>query len=292
MKQTIYVDVLLGINLFINYFTLIGTSRFLYIKYKRIRIFLASLLGAFYSLYIFLPKMNLAVSILIKLFMVTTIIFAAFGTESKRLQIKAALSFWGMNVAFSGIMFALWCAFAPRGLIINNSVVYFNMSPLLLLISTVIAYTIIEFGSRVLEKKAIKEILCRVGIEIGGKRVVVEGKVDTGNSLREPFSNLPVVVVPKGKILDVVPKDMWDFLSSTDISSFNFKTSTNLRKKLRMVPFRTVSGDGVLPAFKPDNIQIERGKDKVMNKEAYVAVCKDGMIGGEISALISPELVD
>ncbi len=291
MKQTIYVDILLGVNLFINYFTLLGTSRFLYIKYKRIRIFLGSLLGSFYSLYIFFPKLNFAVSLIIKLLMVVTIIIVAFGTESKKVQIKAMLSFWGINVAFSGIMFALWCLYSPKGLVINNSVVYFNISPLVLLTSTVIAYAILDLGSRVIEKKAIKDILCKVGIEFGGKKVVVEGKVDTCNSLREPFSNLPVIVVRKDKILNAIPKEISDVLDFNDTVCLDGDLTEKWRKNFRMVPFRTVSGDGVLPAFKPDNIEIERGKNKYF-KNAYVAICKDNAIGGDVSALVSPELVD
>lgn len=291
MKHTIYVDVLLGINLFINYFTLLATARFLYIKYKRVRIFMGSLLGAIYSLYIFFPKTNFWLSVLIKLCMVVSIILTCFDTKSTKLCVKAILTFWGINVAFSGVMFALWCLYSPKGLIINNNVVYYNMSPVVLLVSTVIAYTILELGSRILEKRTIKEILCRVGIEVEGKTVTVEGKIDTCNSLREPFSNLPVIVVRGDKVRSIVPKDISDILGSTDVSMISYSLTDRWRKKLRMVPFRTVSGDGLLPAFRPDSIVIERGRDR-LKKNAYIAICKDDVIDEKVSALVSAELID
>ena len=46
MKQVIYVDVLVAINLFVNYFLLLATAKFFSLSVKRYRILLASALGA------------------------------------------------------------------------------------------------------------------------------------------------------------------------------------------------------------------------------------------------------
>ena len=50
MKMTIYVDVVLFENLIMNYIILFTTSQILKIEQKHIRIILASLLGAIYSI--------------------------------------------------------------------------------------------------------------------------------------------------------------------------------------------------------------------------------------------------
>ncbi len=290
MKQVIYADVLMGVNLFINYFTLLGTARCLYIKYKRLRIFLGALLGAFYSLYIFFPKINLLLSLLIKILMVITIIWVAFGDENRRLRIKSGIYFYGINLIFCGIMFALWILFSPSGLIINNSIVYFNVSPVILLASTVVSYALIQLFSRLIDKRNIKDVICKVKVEVLGKNTIFDGKIDTGNTLREPFSNLPVIVVKENELNGIIPQEVTNFLHE-DNDNKDYRVSDIWKKKLRMVPFKTVSGEGILPAFKPDNLEIE-GSNKKVKKDAYIAVCKEETFKEEFAALVSSDLID
>ena len=84
MKQVIYIDVLIIVNLFVNYFILLTTSKFLNLKLKLSRLILGEILGAIYSLYIFIPEPNLFISILIKLFM--SIIMVAVSFEFRTIQ--------------------------------------------------------------------------------------------------------------------------------------------------------------------------------------------------------------
>ena len=49
VKQTIYIDVLIATNIFINYFLLLAVAKFLHSNAKRWRLVLASVLGAAYS---------------------------------------------------------------------------------------------------------------------------------------------------------------------------------------------------------------------------------------------------
>ena len=153
MKQVIYVDVLIIVNLFVNYFLLLTTSKFLNLKLKLSRFILGEILGSIYSLYIFIPEPNLFVSVLVKLFMSITMVAAAFEFNKIKQFLKIIVCFYAVNFAFSGTMFTLWCFLKPNGMIINNDIVYFNISPLTLIISTVVYYIIIEIINRVIEKK-------------------------------------------------------------------------------------------------------------------------------------------
>ena len=64
MKQTIYIDVLISINLFINYFLLLSVAKILTLKPERKRIILSSFIGSLYSLVILLPSINIVLSLL------------------------------------------------------------------------------------------------------------------------------------------------------------------------------------------------------------------------------------
>ena len=283
MKQVIYIDVLIIVNLFVNYFILLTTSKFLNLKLKLSRLILGEILGAIYSLYIFIPEPNLFISILIKLFM--SIIMVAVSFEFRTIQqfLKIIVCFYAVNFAFSGIMFALWCAFKPNGMIINNDIVYFNISPITLIASTVISYIIIEIINRVIEKKQLKSSKYEIGIKFKDKYIVLNAKIDTGNLLKEPFSNLPVIVVKKSEINLLIPEfNIFEKIENIE----NHKEIQNL--KIRMIPFKTVSGTGILPAFKPEYVVLKGN----LKKQAYVAVCSDEYFSEGISCLVNPEILD
>ncbi len=286
MKQVIYIDILIAVNLFINYFLLAATAKFLCLKWKTWRLIFGEVLGAVYSLYILIPEFNLLLSIVIKFFMSFTIIWATFGAKNIKIFIKTLLCFYSVNFAFSGIMFAAWCIFRPNGMAINNGVVYFNISPVMLISSTLVSYILIEFINRIVGKKENKSRWCDVNIKFGDKSAVLKAKVDTGNSLREPFSDLPVIVVRKSSAAEILPDDM--FINMTDKSKTNINILQNIKYKIRMIPFKTVSGDGLFPAFKPSGISIAGGPEK----KAYVAVCPNQTLPEETCALINPDLMD
>lgn len=280
MKQVIYIDVLIIVNLFVNYFILLTTSKFLNLKLKLSRLILGEILGAIYSLYIFIPEPNIFISILIKLFM--SIIMVAVSFEFRKIKqfLKIIVCFYAVNFAFSGIMFTLWCVFKPSGMIMNNDIVYFNISPLTLIISTVVSYIIIEIINRVIEKKQLKSSKYEIGIKFKDKYIVLNAKIDTGNLLKEPFSNLPVIVVKKSEINLLIP----------EFNIFESIENQNEIKKLkiRMIPFKTVSGTGILPAFKPEYVVLKGN----LKKQAYIAVCSDEYFLEDISCLANPEILD
>ncbi len=287
MKQVIYLDILIAVNLFVNYFLLLSTAKFLCLKWKPGRLILGEFLGAVYSLYIFVPIHNIFFSLVIKLLMSFTIIWATFGIKNIGLFFKTLACFYSINFAFSGIMMALWNIYRPNGMEFNNGVIYFNISPLILIIFTLISYIIIEFINRITEKKKIKNTWCKVKVNYKNNHILINAKVDTGNLLKEPFSNLPVMVVKKSAISDFLPKNMITNLDNLLIGKFD--TSFNQDFKSRIVPFKTISGDGVLPAFKPDFINLNNSE---YQKEIYIAICKDDMLPKSISALINPEILD
>ena len=101
MKQVIYIDVLICVNLVINYFLILATSKFLYLKLKRLRLILGEVLGAVYSLYILLPDYSVFVSLIIRLFMAVTIMGAVFGFKNFKILAKSVAYFFVVSFLFS-----------------------------------------------------------------------------------------------------------------------------------------------------------------------------------------------
>lgn len=286
MKQTIYIDILIAVNLFINYILLLLTAKFLSLKWKSIRLVFGEILSGIYSLYILFPETNLFLSILVKLIMSITIVWCVFGFKSLKSFIKITLCFYAINFLFSGMMLGLWILFRPSSMEMNNGVVYFNISPLVLIASTIVSYFIIEIFYRIIGKNHIKNSFYEIKINIEDSPVKLRAKVDTGNILREPFSNLPVIIVRKSTAEKIIPPKLLGLLDNYYQNTNNI-SSYEVKYPIRMVPFKTVAGSGVFPAFKPKNIINPEG----ILKKAYIAICPDGTLSEEIGALINPELI-
>lgn len=287
MKQTIYIDVLIAVNLFTNYFILLATAKFLHLKVNRLKVISGATIGAIFSLYILFPEVNILISLIIKLFISAGIVWITFCSPRSNFYLKTILCFYSINFGFSGIMLATWFAIRPNGMLVKNGVVYFNISPVILILSTMISYFIIEIISKTVGKRENRDDFCELEVAILGKSFFLKAKMDTGNSLKEPFSSLPVVVVCKRFLKGVVPDEYMEILdfSEQNFNSFDFKSK--FQKRLRLIPFSSISGKGILPAFKPDYIML---KGSNIKKEAYIAVCPDSLLENNLEGLAGPEI--
>ena len=91
LERIIYLDILLALNLFVNYFILLSVAKFLYLKIKRLKLILGALVGAVFSLYIFLPEQSLVFSLFIKILMAIIIIGSSFGFKNPKFLKKSII---------------------------------------------------------------------------------------------------------------------------------------------------------------------------------------------------------
>lgn len=269
MGQTVYVDVLIGLNLIINYFLLLAVARILTLSFRRPRLLGGAAVGAACSLMILLPELNPVLSLLARLALSACIVLAAFRWGGLKQFFRETAAFYLVSFAFAGFMLILWYFFSPQGMILKNNVVYFDVSPLTLIFFTVLCYLVVMLISRVTGRRAPKELYCRIRIDCSGRSCCCSAKVDTGNSLREPFSNYPVAVVYGPRVAAVAPPS----------ESLN----------MRLVPFSAVSGEGLLKAFRPDKLTVTCGGRTAEVRNVYIAVAKDRL--GECDALLNPDLL-
>ena len=265
MEQTIYIDVLLSINLFINYFLLLSVKCFFHLRTSRLRLILGAIVGAGSSLIILLPKINEFLLLVIALIISALIIFASFFPVDKIAFIKAAIAFYFFNFSYAGIMLFIWYFISPQLVMIKNNIVYFKVSPLLLCLLTVITYFTVNLINKVMGKREADELFCKAQIVLAEKEFEVYCKIDTGNSLKEPFSQNPVVVI-------------------------YFPAINILNLPYRIIPYRDISGGGILKAYSVDRIKIRIKDTEIENKNCYVAFT-DNSFGSGFNALINPEII-
>ncbi len=288
MRQVIYIDVLLCVNLLINYVILILEAKLLNLRIKRKRLILSALMGSFYSIFIFFDQINLLISLFIKLLMSITIILIAYGFINTRSFVKSIVTFYFINFIFGGIIFCIWYFISPKGIFIKNGIVYFDISPTFLILSTVVIYFSIKIYQYFLGESDLHNSFCDLEILNKGGTVKLFAKVDTGNSLKEPFSNKSVIVAEYESLKDILPLEVKNYIQDNveDWTAKGKKTSL-----LRVIPYSTVSGEGLLPAFIPEKVTIKY-KNKTYIKESFLAISKRNLFLGDYKALVPPDLID
>ena len=138
MVLIVYVDVLIFVNTLVDYFLLLATAKLSSAKQKTWRTVLAAVLGGFSSLYIFLPYVGAAADCILKAGTAFAVAWVCFGYKNAKQFLKNAVILFGVTCAYGGVMYAVWSIFRPYGMVINNSVVYFHISPVVLTLCTVL----------------------------------------------------------------------------------------------------------------------------------------------------------
>lgn len=291
MKQRVYIDVLIILNIFVNYFLLLETSFLSNEKTKRIRLLLASILGGIYSLIILLPQMNVPISLLIKVVFSVSIIVAGFKIKNIKHFLRLFAIFFAVNFIYAGLMLAIWIIFKPNGMQFNNGAIYFDINALMLTVMTILCYLIVTLISKVSKRKAPEDKIVELSIKFENKLVTGKSLIDTGNSLCDTFSGAPVVVAEYNLIKNIIPKEIDGYITK-ESDSFEFELYENYKSKTRLIPFSSIGGQGLLKAFRADEVKIKTDSKEIIAKKIYIAVKDSNLSNGEYSAILNPELLN
>lgn len=296
----IYIDVLLALNLFIDFLLLSSVTRILRIPKRRIRLVLGALVGSICSCLIFLPDMPALLFLLIKLISAGLIIRIAFAWHSTMLYIKQLAAFIVSSSLFAGLASAIYFFTAPKGLYVVNGIVYYDVSPLTLTALTIISYFVLSIYDRITHREMAPGHQYSVTITTEKGTVRLNALYDTGHHAIDVFSGSPVIVTRLGTIEPYLTDDLICSIESVlsytcrnNTPAFgDIKSDSAVGVKLRLVPFRTVKGTGLLPAFSPQKITLNTPAGLSTDiTGVYVAVCR--VLGrGEYDAIIGPDLLN
>lgn len=277
----IYVDVLIILNIYVNYFLIKSTARITHTNLKTYRCIISSVVGSAFSLMILLPEIDIIANIIIKLFAAVLIVSLAFGIKDKRKLMKLILCFYGINFVFAGIMLAIYMIFKPSFMGYNNTSIYIDFSLLTLVICTIIAYAAICLIRLIMDGGKADGGKYTVIIKFKNKIISIDGLMDTGNSLIDSFSGKPVIICSEKDISKLFNEEM-----SFDINN-PIGIGTEMPKGFRLIPFSTISESGIIPIFKPDEVIIkEENTNRMRNVDALI-----GVNSKETDAIFNPKLL-
>lgn len=270
--MVIYADVLLIINLYINYFLVRGASVVLRKKPDTLRCLAAAATGAMGSLIILAPELPFWAVALIKIAVGTAVVIVAFGLQKRIEFVMDLLCFLIISFIFAGLMFALWWFAAPFDMVLKNGSAYFNIPLIWLAVLTMAAYGITLVIRRISLRNSGRRGILPVKIRLGSKVCELSGLADTGCRLRDVFSGTPVMVCSAKAIAEILPQNVAQYLAGNEVEA------------IRLVPCRTVCAEGLIPVFGADEIYIGGKKADIL-----VGVSAENL--GEYGCVFNPEMI-
>ena len=279
--RVIYLDVLFITNLYTSYFLLAGCAAFLHTKVSRFRLIWGSGAGGLASLFILLPELNFFLSLFIKLTISIVLVLITFGKADKKTFIKYFITFFSMNIIYAGLMLIICCLCAPLGMVNNNGFTYINISLGVIFFSTTVSYTFLRIVRYYFDRKGIFEEKYDLCIKKNGIAINLTGYADSGNTLCDFFTGLPVIICDQQKITSFF---------SYDISHLKKFDDSEKMKEFRLIPYTTISESGMVYAFHADQILISNSTHK-KSIDALVGFVPESTEKKEYEAVFNPRIL-
>lgn len=232
-NMKLYLDVIFFLNFGFDFLLLSTVSIVLKRNVKFIKIILGGVIGGL-SIFILFFKINSVQLFLLKFIISLIMVIVTFSYKNFQYTIKNIEYLYMVSIVLGGFLYLINNEFSYKndGLVFYHNGLSINFIVLIIL-SPFILYTYIKQLKR---NKNYYQYCYKVKICIDGKEYNLNGFLDTGNKLVDPYFKKPIIVLNKGVI----------------------ETKANCI----LVPINTVNKTDFISCFKADKIEVE---NKVVN---------------------------
>lgn len=295
--MTIYIDVVLIENLIMNYIILLATGIILRQKIKHLRLILGSLVGAIYSVIAYISILEIYSSIILKIILSVIIVYISFYPQTVKQLWRHIVIFYLTSFLFGGTAFALMYIIKPQDILMKNGL-FLGTYPLkTIILGTIIAFILIIVAFKIVKSKiSKKDMICDIEIVINNKKIESKAMIDTGNLLKEPITNTPVVVVEHTLLYDCIPKvilNSLDKILGGDFKDIPEEIQLEYISKLKIIPFSSLGKqNGMLLGIKADYLKVIQEDKEVETRDIIIGIYNKSLTKkGEYRCLIGIDLL-
>lgn len=295
--MTIYIDVVFIENLIMNYIILFATGIIIKIKIKHMRLILASVLGAIYSIVAYMSILEIYSNIILKIILSIIIVYIAFNPQNVKNMWKDIVIFYMTSFVFGGAAFALIYIIKPQDILMKNGL-FLGTYPLkTIILGAIIAFIIIVTSFKIVKSRITKkDVFCTIKAKLNQQEIETKAMIDTGNLLKEPISNTPVIVVEHTLLYNCMPKEILNNLENIlggDFENIPEEIKNKYISKLKVIPFSSLGKqNGMLIGIKPEYVIIKNEDNENKIDNVIIGIYNKSLTKkGEYRALIGIELL-
>lgn len=295
--MTIYIDIVIIENLIMNYIILCATAIISKTEIKQIRIILASLIGATYVIMSYVVNVQIYSNIILKIILSIVMVYISYKPVKIKKLGKQILMFYLTSFVFGGVSLALIYFIKPQEVIIKNGQFIGKYVLKTVFLGGIVGFIITVATINIIKnKKGKKDVFYTVKIHLQGKIIETVAMLDTGNLLKEPITNRPVIILEHTLLYEIIPKQILNNLENIlagDFSKIPEEIRDEYISKLKVIPFKSLGKEnGMLIGIKCEKVIIENDEEiKEVNSPIIGIYNKSLTKRGEYRALFGMDIV-
>lgn len=297
IKIVIYLDIIFLENLIMNVIIIYSTGILIKIKPKFIRTIISSGVGSIYSILLYITELEIYTSIISKIILSIIMVYIAYNPKSVAKMWKQVLIFYMTSFIFGGVSLYLIYFLKPKDILIKNGVFVGEYMLKVIFLGGIFGFIIVKLSTKIIKTKfTSKDMHCKIKIKLNDKEIETKAILDTGNLVKEPITNTPVVIVEKNILYNVVPKEILDNIENIlkgNLNKISERIQIEYIPKLRYIPFKSLGKEnGILLGIKADEIEVEMDGDTKKSKNIIIGIYERKLSKkGEYYALLGIEFL-
>ncbi|KMY53542.1 peptidase [Bacillus sp. FJAT-27231] len=299
--MVVYLDALWLLNLLADSLLLWMTAIFLKRNVKGYRLLIGGGIGSISILLMVTPLAPIAGHPLAKILLSTVMVFAVFGYRRWKYFFVNLMTFYFSTFLTGGMLLGahyfiefdmqLESDFFLAGLKGFGDPV----SWIFVMFGLPIAFYFAKSRADDFETAKLQhDQLLNVKVKINEADFSLRGLVDTGNQLQDPITKSPVMFISIAGLEEQLPSEVVKAAGQPEILLFEEEyLPKEWLEKMRLIPAKSVGkAHQLLPAFKPDYVEVSNDKKKtVISKVLVVFTPMSLSSDGQFSCILHPKMV-
>lgn len=188
--------------------------------------------------------------------------YIAFTPNNPKKMLKQLLIFYMTSFVFGGAALCLIYFIQPNQAMTKNGLFSGNYTLKAVFLGGIIGFIILIITFKIVKTKlSSKDMFYEIQIYFGEKIIKTIAMIDTGNMLKEPITNIPVVIVEHTLLYEVIPKQILNNIDEILMGNFEHipeDIKNEYITKLKFIPFSSIGkANGMLLGIKADKLTIK-----------------------------------
>lgn len=265
-------------NFIINFLILYITKSINKRNIKLKRIILGAIISGLYSLVFFYPKLLFLTKPFMKFIISILIVKFTFNTKGIRLFLYDLIGFYIVSFILAGMILGISFATSSPEFLFKEidltRVFKFKHIVIGVILASIISIKLFNYNN---SKKLKSNYISPVRIFYRGNILSIMALIDTGNSLIEPLSKSPVMIVEYEEIKSILPesiRSVYEDNKKIDYQNLeDILNNSNGKIPLNIIPFKSIGEDsGIILGFKPDYLLINRDNGEMKKDNVIIGI--------------------
>ena len=295
--MTIYIDLIFFENIIMNSIIIYATSTIIKQKPKILRVLISSIIGAIYSIALYITNYKIYTSIFSKIILSIIMMYVAFKPSNLKKLFKQVLILYLTSFVFGGVALNLIYFVKPENISIKNGLITGEYALKVIMLGALVALIIVKISIKIIKSKiTTKDMYCKIKMKINEKQIETNAMIDTGNLVKEPITNTPVVIVESSLLEGIIPKEILNNLENIlcgNLNNIPQEIQEEYFTRLRCIPFSSLGKEnGMLVGIKIPEIIAQNEEEERKTSNIIIGIYDKSLTKrGEYRALIGVELI-